>query len=397
MELNNEQLIAKDKIIDWYNNSDKQVFFLSGFAGTGKSTLITYILQHELKIPPWKVKFCTPTGKAATVLLNKGSTASTIHRLIYIPDKDQYGNPVFTKVNNIDANLIVVDEFSMVNMDIFDDLLSFGIKILAVGDNAQLPPVEATQLEYLNNPDAQLTEIMRQEETSDILNIAEKARLNKPIFPKTYNDVQIIKRSKYTIDQLIEILKDCDQIIAGTNKTCKLINQAMRKYYNRDGKMPKIGDKLICLQNNYQINITDKINLVNGIIGICQGFGVINNDTMVGYLNFKADFTDTILTGLVCDPYPLLNLNSPYDKYQECFQFEDGRVIPKSKNGPRYSLPKILMNKFDYGYCITCHKAQGSEWDYVAVFDESSVFGDMANNWLYTAITRARKKLIIIR
>lgn len=397
MELNDEQKVAKDKIINWYYNSNNQIFFLSGYAGTGKSTLISYVLQNELHLSLSRVKFCAPTGKAATVLLNKGNRASTIHKLIYTTKKDEYGNIEFIKVPNIDADLIIVDEFSMVNMDIFEDLKSYNIKILAVGDNAQLPPVNADQLNYLNNPDAQLTQIMRQNENSDILKIAEKVRLKKPILPKKYNDVIILNKKLLSNDDLLEILSSCDQIIAGSNNTCKKINDSMRNFYGRKNKIPQKGDKIICLQNNYAIEIDDNVNLINGIIGTCEGFHITNDKNMIGFINFKPDFVDNTLYNLVCDPYPLMNLDTPFAKYQEYYELYNNQILPKMKNIRPQSAPLKLMNKFDYGYCITCHKAQGSEWDSVAIFDESSYFGDLSNNWLYTAVTRAKKLCIIIK
>lgn len=397
--LNEDQEIARQKIIDWYNNPfSNQVFFLSGYAGTGKTMLISYILKNDLKLGD-DVKFCAPTGKAASVLSNKGSNASTIHRLIYLPskDKDDPNKVKFTKVDSLYASLIVVDEFSMVNNEMFEDLKSFGIKILAVGDNGQLPPVNSETLSYLKNPDAQLSKIMRQEDNCGILKVAEMVRLHRPLININYPDIMIINKAGITSKQLAEIFDTCDQVIAGKNETCRRFNQMMRQFYGRTSKSPVKGDKLICLQNNYNYYVSPNINLINGIIGTCEGYHIKEGEHLVGILNFKAEFSDYILHSLVCDPFILEGKKTEYAQYQEYWKLPDGSIHPKIKNEVHYGRHLELMNKFDYGYCITCHKAQGSEWDVVCVYDESSAFGILNSKWLYTAITRAKKKCIIIR
>ena len=394
--LNEDQEVARRKIIDWYNSSSKQVFFLSGYAGVGKTMLISYVLNNDLKLGD-RVRFCAPTGKAASVLLNKGCNAFTIHKLIYIPSKDRFGKVRFTKVDSLDADLIVVDEFSMVSNEIFEDLKSFGVKILAVGDNGQLPPVDSETLSYLKNPDAQLSKIMRQEENCGILKVAEMVRLHRPLININYPDIMIINKADITSKQLVEIFDNCDQVIAGKNDTCRRFNHMMRQFYGRTSKSPVKGDKLICLQNNYDYYVSPKINLINGIIGTCEGYHIKDGEHLVGMLNFKAEFSDYTLTSLVCDPFILMGEKTEYAQYQEYWELPDGSIKPKMKNEVHYGRELQLMNKFDYGYCITCHKAQGSEWDVVCVYDESSVFGTLKSKWLYTAITRAKKFCIIIR
>lgn len=394
--LNEDQEVARQKIINWYKTSSKQVFFLAGYAGVGKTMLISYVLNNDLKLGN-RVKFCAPTGKAASVLLNKGCNASTIHKLIYIPTKDRFGKVKFSRVDSLDADLIVVDEFSMVSSEIFNDLKSFGVKILAVGDNGQLPPVDSETLEYLNHPDAQLSKIMRQEENCGILKVAEMVRLHKPLINVNYPDVMILNKADLSPGQLVEIFSNCDQVIAGKNETCRRFNQMMRRFYGRTSKSPVKGDKLICLQNNYDYYVTPKINLINGIIGTCEGYHIKDGEHIVGVLNFKAEFSDNQLNSLICDPYILMGEKTEYASYQEYWELSDGSIKPKMKNQVHYSGEVQLMNKFEYGYCITCHKSQGSEWDVVCIYDESGVFGTLKAKWLYTAITRAKKFCIIIR
>lgn len=433
MKLNEGQQIAANKLIAWYNDPNKkQVWTLAGYAGTGKSTLISYVL-NELSINEDDYALCTPTGKAATVLINKGSNATTIHRLIYVPYDinetvvDENGNTIikkdvgFRRRDSIDKKLIIIDEFSMVGEDIFEDLLSYKVPIICCGDNGQLPPVKSKMLEYLLNPDAQLSEIMRQDDDSAILKVATMARTGQYIKPGFYgNDVIVYDRRFLDNKFILNLCVNADQVICGTNKTSKDLNKQMRNYYGRTSVNPVKGDKVICLHNNYKIQLNDKFSLMNGMLGTVEDYDIMTDNCKNKYalISFNPEVTNTTVEDIITDPYTFTDVKSPYE------QFNDVYVLPRN----RYAIKKILrkrnpgetreayntyakpelenkrnakdivkLNNFDYGYAITCHKSQGSEWDTVVVFDESYIFKDLKNKWLYTAITRARKKLIIIR
>ena len=433
MILNEGQQNAVNKIVAWYNDKNsQQVFTLSGWAGTGKSTVISHCIENILCLDESEYAFCTPTGKAATVLISKGSNATTIHRLIYTPVEtvetveNSKGELVkkrsvdFIRKPTLGVKLIIIDEFSMVSNEIFKDLLSYGVKILAVGDNGQLPPVKSAQLKYLLNPDVQLTEIVRQNSDNQILTVAEMARNGKWINYGTYgSDVIVYDKRCLTESELIELYTTCDQIIAGRNATCKQINDKIRSYLGFTSEYPEPGDKLICLQNNYNIELNDRFQLVNGIIGMCESFDCIDySGYKFGFLKFTPELTHETVDEIICDPYEIIGVESKYEQFQEYYVLPRGKYAPKveirkRKQGESFEeyqdfiKPLMLnkrsaisierMNHFNFGYCISCHKSQGSEWDTVVIIDESYCFNSLKSNWLYTAITRAKKKCIIIK
>ena len=155
-ELTADQITADKLIEDWFLHSTKQVFVLSGYAGTGKTTLLKHTVTETLKlVPEQSAAFVTPTGKAATVLIRGGIQATTLHRLIYQSiatekeielngKKIKVETLTFRRRESIDKSikLIVLDEASMVSDAVLWDLAEFGVKLLLCGDNAQLPPVE---------------------------------------------------------------------------------------------------------------------------------------------------------------------------------------------------------------------------------------------------------------
>ena len=196
-----DQENAEKLIKEWFFNTDNLVFVLAGYAGTGKTFLIDRIVRESLHLKAGtEAVFVTPTGKAATVLIKNGTVAGTVHSLIYTRneddlDVDENGEIVeretlsFTKKEKIDEKirLIIVDEASMIGEDVLRDLLSFGVKCLFSGDNAQLPPVNGT-CGLLKNPDYMLTEIVRQAEDNPIIRLATLAREGKTIPYGNYDD-----------------------------------------------------------------------------------------------------------------------------------------------------------------------------------------------------------------
>lgn len=200
-ELTADQENAKKLITEWFLNTDNRVFVLAGYAGTGKTFLINHVVQDVLHLKAGsEAVFVTPTGKAATVLIKNGTVAGTVHSLIYTRDEDDFdvdenGEVVeretlsFTKKEKIDEKirLIIVDEASMIGEDVLRDLLSFDVKCLFSGDNAQLPPVNGT-CGLLEHPDYMLTEIVRQASDNPIIQVATLAREGKSIPYGNYGD-----------------------------------------------------------------------------------------------------------------------------------------------------------------------------------------------------------------
>ena len=394
---------AADKLIEnWFKNSEKPFFVLAGYAGTGKTTLLKHTVCNTLGLEPEiSAAFVTPTGKAATVLIRSGIHATTLHKLIYQSMVEEVeielnGKKItveklnFKRRENIDKSikLIILDEASMVSDDVLMDLAEFGVKILLCGDNAQLPPVEGFN-GFLTAPDFTLKTIVRQNLDNPIIKLSEMAREGKFIPYGRYGDsTTVISRNVFSGERRKNYLVRADQIICGTNKTRAQINDEMRKYKGFDG-LPKSGEKLICTQNNWETFIDEELrfNMVNGIIGTVID-PYYDEARSIGFIQFKPDFLSENCPEAL--PLDLGIFQEGYYRYKRTDYFEKF-----DENGEVAGA--FNLNRFEYGYCISCHKAQGSEFDNVIVFDESYCFKEDKNRWLYTAITRAKKKLILVR
>lgn len=402
IELNAEQLAADKKICQWFRSSTRQVFVLTGFAGTGKTSLLKHTVCESLGLEAnATAAFVTPTGKAATVLIKKGINACTVHRLIYQSIVEQQevvlnGKKIkvdkltFRRRENIDKaiKLIVLDEASMVSDDVLFDILNFGVKVLLCGDDAQLPPVEGFNT-YLKSPDFCLRTIVRQQQDNPIIRLSELAREGSRIPYGHYGDRAFVLPARtFNGEKRKRILLKAEQIICGLNRTRARINGEVREYKGFHG-LPQNGEKLICTVNNWEqyIDVEMKFNMVNGIIGTAID-PFIDASNCIGFTRFKPDFLDEICPEAL--PFDAgIFLNGEY-RYRHGDYFERF-----DENGE--AVGAFTLNRFEYGYCISCHKAQGSEFDSAVIFDESYAFKEDSNRWLYTAITRAKNKLIILR
>ena len=400
-DLTSDQINADKKIEKWFRTSTSQIFVLAGFAGTGKTTLLKYTVLETLGLKEDGVAFVTPTGKAATVLLRQGIPATTVHRLIYQSistetEVEINGKKIkieklsFKRRESIDKSikLIVLDEASMVPDNMLWDLMEFGVKILLCGDNAQLPPVEGFNT-YLKEPDVTLKQIVRQQRDNPIIMLSEMAREGKYIpFGRYGENALVLSKRQFTGEKRKHYLTKADQIICGINKTRTAVNDELRAMRGL-GVLPADGDKLICTINNWEqfIDSEYRYNLVNGIIGtVFNPF--YDSSTDIGFMQFKVDFLDELCpdalpfdTGIFTDGRYRYRHGDYFEKFNE-----DGEPTGA-----------FTLNRFEYGYCISCHKAQGSEFDNAVVFDESYAFKEDKSRWLYTAITRAKKKLILLR
>lgn len=412
--LTSDQENAKKLIIEWFINLDTQVFVLSGYAGTGKTYLLRHAVCECLALLPGKdVAFTAPTGKAASVLIRGGVPASTIHSLIYKMDDeeseaDENGEIIVRRLKFIkreelpNLKLIVVDEASMVSDEVIRDLLSYGIKVLFCGDDAQLPPVNGTS-ELLSRADYTLTEIMRQEMDNPIVALAKMARMGERIEYGAYGkNAAVVRRAEFTGNLRKKLLLKADQVICGTNRTRAALNSEIRAYNGIDPAipLPKDGEKLICTLNNWERCVDEEgmFNLVNGIIGFCSNVEAKSDG--IAILDFRAEFLDYTVKKIPFDEGIFLD-GRYYHGYGELAEKLDGGNVVSESNFQMIHNNKVtgeeLISRFEFAYAITCHKAQGSEFDFVIVFDESRFFGDEAAKWLYTAITRARKRLLIVR
>lgn len=358
---------------------------IAGYAGTGKSTLIRFIIS-ALHLDPEDVCYIAYTGKAAQVLRSKGCpNAMTAHRLLYKSIQRDDGTFYHIPLRPIMGfDLIVVDEISMLPKHMWELLLSHKIHVIALGDPGQLPPVLAEDNGVLAFPHIFLDEVMRQAAESEIIRLTMDIREGNSLKPFLGNEVRIVGR-----EELLEpgFLAWGDQIICGKNETRHQINTIMRKIkMQTDQTEPLIGDRIICLHNEWEcINLTGDA-LVNGLSGTIIGLEYTNDNPFMEktpLIDFKPDIDDSdTFKGLEAD-YKIFTEHVP-TVTKETF-----------KKIPKFYRPK----EFDYGYCITCHKSQGSEYDKVIVLEEY-LKGESKEGhfrWLYTAATRAAKKLIIVR
>jgi exodeoxyribonuclease V len=343
----------KDIIKKMMKNLDNnQVQTLGGYAGTGKSTVIKVLLQalHQKKL---SFCACAYTGKATNVLRKKGMHADTIHGTIYQPYTDEDGETrwsVAPKAKLFDDGVdgFIVDEASMVSSEIHQDLMSFGLPIIYVGDHGQLEPI-GSNANLMKNPMYKLEQVHRN--AGEIAHFANHLRQGLPASQfKGATKVQIVKNSTIQDRHLASV----DQIICAFNKTRVQLNEKVRIYKKLQYTYLSVGERVICLRNNR------KEGLFNGMQGIVQKV----------HKNERFDFISD-------------------DKFYENVHFDEdifGQESVKIDFGKQ-------ANPFDYAYAITAHKAQGDEWNNVIVYEQKCDKWDHVR-WAYTAASRAKSGLI---
>ena len=397
MELNKKQKEGLELAVTRYINKEK-ITVIAGYAGTGKSTLVKFIISALEKYdvdPEEDVVYTSFTGKATQVLQKKGNkNVKTLHKLLY--DFYPRSNGTFFKkpVDYIGYKIVIVDECSMVPKELFNQLLKYPVHIICLGDPGQLPPVDKNDdNELLTNPHIFLDEIMRQEEQSEIIQLTMKIRAGEELKTFKGKEVQILEYKDLTSGMLLW----ADQVICSTNTTRVELNQKIRDLLSKNGN-PQDGDKIICLRNYWDIFSNNLSPLVNGTIGYLKNTKELNipipkyitNDRLKSIDTINCDFASddniSIYSNLLIDKKMILE-NEPTLNFKESFKM--------SKNE---ELKDLVPLNFTYAYAITCHKSQGSEWDNVLVIEESFPFDkDEHIKWLYTACTRAAKKLVIIK
>lgn len=423
-------------IKEWFNNrsGEQQVFRLFGYAGTGKSTVLKFALE-ELGLEPHKssrdggecapgVVTATFTGKAALVLRRKGTPARTIHSLIYsvIAATDEEIEEASKKISEAEsqalsltgfdrtaaeaaieamrqamsqmkkprfalnpqsdaafAKLIVLDEVSMVGEDMARDLMSFGKPILVLGDPGQLPPIKGEGAFTQRAPDVMLTEIHRQAEESAIIRLATMARQGEPIGFGQYDTfVWKMRKMDVTPEQCLR----GGQVICGLNATRLQLNNAMRRAAGfGDGHLPRgSGEKIICLKNQ------NDLGLINGM------FLTLDDIVDEGSLYFSAAVHDEEgnpigRPGKDGEPERLRIYKG---------HFEDHVAFDRDRHDRDWKT-KRMLTEATFGWAITGHKSQGSQWENVIVWDDGLGRSEAdRRRWLYTVITRAERGLVIL-
>lgn len=364
MEWSGQQASALKAVAAWLNDrKGKQVFRLFGFAGTGKTTLAKEIAASV----KGTVLFGSFTGKAALVLRSKGCTgASTIHSMIYKPvDDGEGGPPIFVLNPDSDvatARLVIIDECSMVDEDLGRDLLSFGTRILVLGDPAQLPPVKGAGFFTAQEPDIMLTDIHRQAADNPIIRMSMDVREGRRLAVGAYGDSQIITRDQLEQEKVL----GADQVLVGLNRTRRAFNARIRELKGFTTIEPQRGDRLVCLRNKKEKA------LLNGGIWTAES---VKLDQKIVTMEVSSHDDPSVTKPVEVDV--------PMEFFKGAEDALDWRV-------------RRELEEFDYGYALTCHKAQGSQWDNVMLFDESGSFRDNRTRWLYTGLTRAAERVTVV-
>jgi exodeoxyribonuclease-5 len=401
-----KQAQALDAIASWLAEPHgKQTFYLAGVAGSGKSTLVEHVVRD---LDAHDVIFAAPTGKAALVMQRKGCpAATTVHRTIYLPagdpptkeqvermreeckrlyaagdkaladklaeqlrraeDECKRGGPRFSLNLDSDlryAKLGVIDEVSMCDVRMGEDLESFGTKLLVIGDPAQLPPVYGAGYFTSREPDVFLDEIHRQALDSPILRLADLARHGQRLPVGKIGEGVDVRR--YGDPSLEERALSAGMIIVGRNKTRHACNAKIRRLLGRGQEAaPVEGDRAICLRNNHDLGI---LNGSTWKVSRC----VPDFDKMTARLEVVSDDDGDRVECSV---------------WLHHFMAREKELLGFAKRDHQ---------EFGYSWAITAHKSQGSAFDDVLVFDESRQFGKDAHRHLYTSITRAVKTLSVV-
>lgn len=372
-----EQNKAIKSFFNWFDNFklnySKQYHGIFGPAGSGKTSICRFILDG-LNSKGKSACCCTFTGKASVNFREKtGYESNTIHSTIYKPVINKDGQVIDWKLNHYDSpilssDLILIDEISMVYKDLWNDLLTYNKPILVFGDLNQLPPVNNEMLFTEDNVDFRLTKIHRQALENPIIRLSIDVRNGKDIpYGNFDNKVLKVRRDEFDIKNILKF----DQVLCGRNITRTELNQFMRNMLGYTTKLPGPNEKLICLRNNRETG-TFNGQILNTLTG------VLKQDKKRGTFDIKLDYDEG---------------------YSNTFTIFDDEFLREKVREDRW---KILKNnpwfcQFDYGYSISVHRAQGSEWNNVCVFDESYCFKEYRKKWEYTAITRVKDKLLIVK
>ncbi len=376
IDLSPDQLVVHDAIVSAWEDGRK-LLRAGGYAGTGKTTTLAAAMSTlNGKGSPSRA-YCCYTGKAADVLrrklaalgvLREGDYIGTIHGLIYEPETDGKGNVIdWILKDHIDQELIIIDEASMVGGDLWKDLNSYGLPIIAVGDHGQLPPIGGNGIDLMKDVDVRLEKIHRQAEGNPIIRVSMMARLDGDIPYGVHGD-RVRKIDDASIVDKIDNPKEIMFLGAFNNWRCRA-NLLLRRRVGAQSSTPCAGEKVICLRNMREKGI------FNGMIGFIDR---IDSHNQHAYATRILMDGGVVYNGLIAKS-----------------QFGLEKTLEQVPGNSRFN-PIAL---FDWGYALTVHKSQGSEADRVVLFEQRNSYQteDEWRRWLYTGVTRAREDLTIVK
>jgi exodeoxyribonuclease-5 len=394
--LSSEQREVFDKICAWYDGKKSPLITLGGFAGTGKSTLVSALAN---KYRGSNIAYAAYTGKATSVLRRKfyeanvtlgTSEVKTLHSLMYYPVENPKTGAItgWRRRAALDCSFVIVDEASMLSNELFSDLQSYELPILAVGDHGQLPPVFGGSFSLMEKPMLRLETIHRQAENSPILALSKFVRQlgQIPRFANTL-EVQVLG-----LDQLEDIIDSIYKtagiryadvgLLCYTNDERVYLNQAARiaRWGKRFVAEPIVGDQVICLKN-------EAGTIFNGMRGEIVSLDP-DYETLQHYYG-KVLFEDDEIM-----------VEGPINKAQ-FMRSRTFRDFEEYGDETGFSVRKWtdLGMLFDFGYALTVHKSQGSAFEHAVVVAQRPgiVSADDWKRWIYTAITRAEKYLAVVQ
>ena len=400
IQYTSQQEYIIQKAIDWFYNSDEQLFQYAGGPGTGKSFILMEIVKRlgldiENEVAPMSY-----IGAAALNMRKYGLvSAKTIHSWLFeireIPETDSFGHIVYNdngKISKVKVflpkdmlpmtiRLIIIDEAFCVPLSLKQYIMKHGIKVLACGDTHQLPPVADSPAFLISGEIYKLTEIMRQSGRDDIIQIAIARYNDYKVTRGRSQNALVIDRNQLTDEMLLW----ADEIICGKNSTRDNINNHIRYIKGYHSILPMYGEKLVCRNNNWDLisRTPDGYDmaLVNGIIG------TVTNQPSISSYNKN---NHSIPIEFMCNDISCSFLaNASYEYFLS--NSEERKKI-KSINSNRKSKSTQL---FEFAYAITCHIAQGSQFDKV-IYIEESMYGDIQAPLNLVGATRAVKQLIYV-
>jgi exodeoxyribonuclease-5 len=413
MQLTKGQEEARVMVERLLDEDDAKFAVMSGYAGTGKTTMLKVIAEEQ-----GEPLILTPTGKAALrVAEASGVHASTIHRWLYKTTEDpKTGEPKWTKkpaaeVEMPTNGLIVIDEASMVSEELWADVWSFcsalGLRVLLVGDKFQLPPVVkrteegewkpfSTLTDLRTNFRADLTEVVRQALDSPIIRASMEIRAGEIQAMDAVMDLLPSTPQSKLVPAFLRMKQGQRALIAHTNKTRQDLNLEVRSALGYDEATIQVGEPLLVLFNNYDLDrfngevvafngwqqepdapiaVRDRFKNLNAMMS----FGIADIEGRAAAMSQEEIFAR-------CDGMPMTTIK------RAALHHATGKWGYEKLDAPKHLNANL-------GYCLTCHKSQGSEWDDVMVVVEqtiggrSGIYGLEGRRWLYTAITRARKNV----
>lgn len=442
--LSDQQGKCVSAISKWFQGfvfgSSKPYFEMSGFAGSGKTSVLPFIIDG-VGVDPADIAFMAPTGKASRVMTTKmnamqiNARAKTIHSSIYLPNAHKAdvlerqlmdrvaaqqamaagnipdifqghtleeakvlcrremkkieseldklydkGDTVPSFSINVEADvrykkLIIVDEASMVDESMAEDILSFNIPVLAIGDKGQLPPVEGDWGFLTDKSDFALTEIHRQAADNPIIWLATLARKGKALPLGDHGDgVRVVRRSDD--DATLDIDREL-MVICGTHKKRWTLTNKIRKAAGYQCEGPEEGEPLIICKNSKK-----DLTLINGdFVESASDIEELTHGRPAFSMKIRQETGD---------------LKNVY-VYQGLFETHKLKKKGGSTCDPKTAFKTQGQSEhLDFGHAITCHKSQGSQWDEVVLHDEGNVFREASARWRYTGITRAAKRLTVV-